>query len=193
MDKWSAMRVCALGMQIALLSLSSMVAGQNDVQITFSENNDCSGSGSVYIGFDPEICLREGVWRGSIEVTGAGNCERTRVFKNRNCTGTPTADFAGNKCYTMDNLGGTDNSAYWYRSCNPPHKPVKPVCKRKAPKPTGVVFIQKTYNGSWILHDRENARLYSKLKNLSNNEKVDWLRSHGAIFKPKTTGKARTL
>ncbi|OAE36022.1 hypothetical protein AXG93_3593s1020 [Marchantia polymorpha subsp. ruderalis] len=193
MDRWSAMRVCALGMQMALLSLSTMVAGQSDVQIIFYERNDCSGSGNIYIGFDQEICLREGVYRGSIQVIGAGNCGRTRVFKNRNCTGTPTADFAGDMCYTMDNLAGTANSAYWYGSCSTPPKPVKPVCKRKPPVPSGVVFIPKTYNGSWILNGWENARLYSKLKNLSNAEKVDWLRSHGATFKPKTAGKTRML
>jgi hypothetical protein len=163
----------------ALLSvlLLASLAGAVDIQF-LSDDTGCDGSSIGCYNVDSNVCCYASASQGnSVLISNADNTVVSNLYRDGGCA-TYTDFSTGSTCF----LGGGFTGAFWY----PQSRRLLLTAghsKCDSQKGADSVFYSEDHTkGSWVLTSSNADQLYSELKNVSDSEKVDWLKSHGAFY-----------
>ena len=162
---------------VLLLQLTSLV-GAVDI-IFYTRTSACSGGGYSFNGVAARVCCAVSASDGgSVLVTSASSSVHSRFFRGGACAN-QVGTGSGNFCL----VGGRFTGAFWFngRRRSLLGDAASNECD-SVMKPTGVVYTEDASKGHWMLTCSDAADLFSQMQNVTDAEKVNWLRARGATY-----------
>lgn len=175
-----------------LLQIATLAQARVDI-FFYAGTNGCGSSGYACTGVTENQCCGLSGWSaGSVKVTAtvSPSCLGFHVYRNGYCTYKVFSSYSGNQC--VSGGGGQYTGSRWFNSCTRRRSLLAEVeCNEAAAtaanctklvEPNGVAFTEDGQKGDWILEGSNVTELYSRLINVHDGEKVNWLKSQGATF-----------
>lgn len=176
MEKLDAKVIMYTLLAVLLLQFSSL-AGAVDI-VFYSDTNGCDGNAIGCYGIGSSVCCTASASQGgSVLVTNAGSGVLSDVYRNGGCSTIVGGPDRSNVCY----VGGQFTGAFWYNGRRRSLLAGPTTCDTQM-EPNSVIFTEDSTKGHWILVTSDVAQLSSQMQTVPAAEKVNWLKSRGAIY-----------
>jgi hypothetical protein len=163
---------------VLLLQFSSPI-GAVDI-VFFQDPNGCDSGAIGCYNVGPNICCESSASQGgSVLVTNAGSDVLSQVYRDGGCTTyVGTGPGRGDICY----VGGQFTGAFWYFGRRRSLLAGSGTKCDSQMKPNSVFFTEDSTKGHWVLTSSDADRLYLEMQTVLDVEKLNWLKSLGAIY-----------